>query len=233
MRQISRLLLLLSFISLNSSAQSESAVQTTSNGQPAFFRLSNNAIVVIGFRTEHPWPRIKYTVSDLGKEILKGKFNSFEWTSQWIPLIIDTKVINGANLEDPQGLDTRYVSLSSTEEVQWLMMTLPLKDHELQKATPGEEVLLDLPEEDDVWVAFWNKLGREFRTELVLINEQKTYQYLNISTSKDWSIICINDERILYGNNYYAHPLSNKGLKGRRLQMKATAKFTSKCSPFL
>ncbi|XP_064098641.1 uncharacterized protein LOC135209793 [Macrobrachium nipponense] len=128
-------------------------------------------------------------------------------------------VINGTNLEDPQGLDTRYVSLSSGAEVQWQMMTLPLKDHELQNATPGEEVLLDLPEEDEVWVALWNKLGREVGTELSLFHELEKHRHLNINASKDWSIICINKVRILYGND--VHPVYNKSLNGRRLQMKS------------
>ncbi|XP_064098190.1 uncharacterized protein LOC135209447 [Macrobrachium nipponense] len=98
-------------------------------------------------------------------------------------------------------------------------MTLPLKDHELKTATPGEEVVLDLPEEGDVWVAVWNKLGREFRIELTLFHEQNKSRFFKINASKDWSIISINDERILYGNDTCR--LTNKGLKGRRLQMKS------------
>ncbi|XP_066988362.1 uncharacterized protein [Macrobrachium rosenbergii] len=111
----------------------------------------------------------------------------------------------------------RHLAVLSTALVQWQMMTLPLKDHDLKIATPGKEVSLDLPEEDEVWVAVWNKRSREFRTELKLFHEQQTSRFLNINASEDWSIICINDKRILYGGD--SQRLSTRGLKGRRLQM--------------
>ncbi|XP_064098204.1 uncharacterized protein LOC135209480 [Macrobrachium nipponense] len=183
MVQVSRLLVILFLISLTS-AQSDSAVQTTSNGQTAVFRLPNSVTGVVGYRTEHLWPLINYTVSYQGKIIGEKALKSLKWKSQWMPLLKLPKEINGTNLEDPQGLDTRNVSLSSNRRGSVANDDVTSTDHELQKATPGEEVLLDLPEEDDVWVAVWNELGREIRTELSLFHEQEKYLHLNINVSQ-------------------------------------------------
>ncbi|XP_066988239.1 uncharacterized protein [Macrobrachium rosenbergii] len=229
MRQASRLFVFLFLFSLTSSAQSESAVRNTSQGQPTVFRLPSSDTIVVGFRTEHRWPHIKYTISSLGEKIHEGKLETFEWTSQWTPfLLVSKEVIRSAFLEHfripagaPRELDMRHLSVLSRAPVQWQMMTLPLKDHDLKTATPGKEVFLDLPEEDGVWVAVWNNHSRELRIELKLFPEQHTSRFLNINASEDWSIICINDKRILYGGD--SQRLSTNGLKGRRLQMISNA----------
>ncbi|XP_066988529.1 uncharacterized protein [Macrobrachium rosenbergii] len=187
-----------------------SETRTTSWDNCTIFRLPEEENVVVAFLTGFTLGEksLNYKFSVHGREISKRKLDYTEPQSHWRPfLFISKEVIRGHYWKDScipteaRGLEGRQVEVSSSRTVKWQVLSLPLNEYDVNVTSPGQDFILNLPEHDHVWIAFWNK--NEFGIPAVI----QMSSAKEITVNKGWSIISLSKNRFLYDswNNRYLY----------------------------
>ncbi|XP_068218485.1 uncharacterized protein [Palaemon carinicauda] len=215
---IFHLFLVYSYLSV---ASSQSAIMGTDGGNTTTVVLSKLEALVVAMRPTLIHSFVNYTFA-VNQEVLHRAVRNLPYFEiHWEPLLIISKELmrrpyDGTEYKIPVNDNLpseRTLTVSSVAKVSWQIFPLPLVDNAVAVMSKGSAEYIDLPVGDSVFVALWNGHGREFRVDFRLFDgKMMTLDIETTNAKKGWSLICINENYLVYEGQYY-------WAKGRRLWM--------------